>query len=214
VIFRWLKSFASGGGRRYLLIDGYHLDTSIKLSKPVTTPMQGKVTLLSFCVNIAYSIQGEDIPIIQHVDLWQPDARTNEPLARCNVFSTRRGEAWHAESFPGSVLRAAVQNDLAQENSRLRRIMLAKWRDNDPAAFHQSIAEALNNRNAARINELIARGGRGKALTFAYAKSDGSTRDRKVTLSSVSGNLLRATDLEDGTVKSFRLERISNVRPA
>lgn len=212
-MFRWLKSWASDRDHPYLVVEGYCLDNSIKLSKPVTTPGLGKVTLLSFCVNVAYSIPWGDEPIIHHVELWQPYAHTKEPLARCNVFSTRRGEAWHAESFAESVLRAAVQNDLAQANSRLRRIMLAKWRDNNPAAFNQSIADAFNNRNIARINELIARGGRGKVLVFAYAKSDGSTRDRKVTISSVSDNLLRATDVEDGTVKSFRLDRISNVRP-
>jgi predicted DNA-binding transcriptional regulator YafY len=104
----------------------------------------------------------------------------------------------------------AVQAELALKDWGLRRIMVGQWRAENRNDLTQSIADLLNNRSEPeQIAKLIATAGRGKEISFTYTKPDGVSRTWEVSVASVSGNLLRARDLEDGEFKSFRIDRIS-----
>ena len=81
-----------------LVVEDYSLDASVKLSHPITTPGGSRVTLLSFCVNVHYSMDKEGNPVIHGVQLWQPDDRVTDVVARCNVFATHRGRGMAFQS--------------------------------------------------------------------------------------------------------------------
>lgn len=213
-MFGWLKSLVDKSSEPRLVVEGCRLDTSIKLSHPITTPGGSRVTLISFCVNVHYSMDNQGNPVIHRVQLWHPDGSVSDVLARCNVFATHKGEAWYASSFqPESALMLAVEAELALKDSWLRRMMMGRWRAENRGELAQSIAESLNNRSEPEpISKLIATAGRGKEISFTYTKTDGIYRTRQVSVVGVSGNLLRARDLEDGEFKSFRIDRISNAR--
>ncbi len=198
--------------RTHSVVEGYHLDTSVKLSRPVRTPGGSRVTLVSFCVNVHYSMDRVGNPAVHRVELWHPSKEITEPLGRCNVFATHKGEAWYCTSVePREALAIAVEAELALENSGLRRIIFGRWRAEVRDALAQSVAGLLNSGSPSEsIGELLAAGKTGCKLAFVYTKPDGSSRTRRVSVTSVAGKLLRANDLEDGEFKSFRIDRISN----
>jgi hypothetical protein len=213
-MFRWLKSRAATHRDPQLVVEGYRLDTTVKLAHPIRTPGGSRVTLVSFCVNVHYSIDKAGNPTVHRVALWQPDGSVTDRLARCNVFATHKGEAWHATTVePEALLRIAVNAELALENSGLRRIMLGRWRAEVRDTLAQSVADLLNEgAKPEHIAKLLDTARASCTLAFVYTKSDGSSLLRNVRLTSVSGNMLRAHDLDDGEFKSFHIERISKAR--
>jgi len=133
-----------------------------------------------------------------------------------NVASKRTGEAWRTFGICSeSHLRDAVERDLSSGESRLRRIMMGKWRDVNRDAFAQSVAEALNSRvPAEELARLIATAGRGNEISFTYTKPNGRSQRRQVSVWGVSGKCIRAEDHKDGKVKNFRIDRITNAARA
>jgi len=213
-MFGWLKSLTDKSAEPLLVVEGYRLETTVKLAHPIRTPGGSRVTLVSFCVNVHYSMDEGGTPVIRRVQLWQPDENITGVLARCNVFATYKGEAWHSVSCePESLLNLAVQAELALQDSRLRRIMVGRWRAQNHGKHAQSIVDSLNNRgDPEQLAKLINATGYGKEIAFTYAKSDGTSRTRKVSVIDVTGHWLRAQDLEDSEFKTFRLDQISNAR--
>lgn len=210
-MLKWLKSLTGRPSNPHLVVEGYRLPP-IRNTDRIVTPLGSRITVVELCANVYYTMDDAGNPAIHRVALWQPDAAAKGVLATCNAFATHTGEAFRCLRLePDEILWRAVEVELALPNSGLRRIMMARWRESNRGKFAQAIADALNNKcDSGQLAEKIdaARGVRG--ISFMYAKDDGSCRMRKVKVSSVSGNLLRGTDLEDGTVKTFRIDRISN----
>ena len=131
-----------------------------------------------------------------------------------NVAATRIGEAWFAANICSeSQLAEAVTRDLSANDSRLRRIMMGKWRDLNRDALVRSLADALNAQASPdEIAQLISTAGRGNDIVFTYTKQNGGTETRRVSVQGVSGNSIRAHDHKDGKIKSFRIDRIANAK--
>jgi hypothetical protein len=213
-MFRWLKSLFSRPSADTLLVEGYWCESEITLPTKVRTPLGGKVAVITVCVDIHYDVEGDTISV-RRVQLSRAGATVMGSGSATNVAAQRRGEAWYATNIcPESTLKEAVGSDLAFEKSRLRRMMLAKWRDAKRGPLLSSLADAINHHAPpSEIERLVSTAGRGNDLIFTYKKPDGSSTVRKVTVWGVSGGSLRARDHKDGTVKSFRIERISDARP-
>jgi len=195
-----------------LVAEGYWCDTPIKFDNAIKTPGGSKVTVVTVCVDIDYHVEGEHI-ILHGVRL--SGGSTVGGLV-INMASQRTGEAWRAKRIaPDSCLLEAVQKDLSLTDSRLRRTMMGKRRAANPGASAETLVDALNAKASPdRIAELIGAAGRGSEITFTYTKPEGDSEVRRVSVQEVSGNLLRARDHKDGTVKSFRFDRITNARHA
>lgn len=129
-------------------------------------------------------------------------------------LASKAGEAFYAQGICNeSDLHETVSKDIAPTNAPLTRIMFGKWKAENNESLSRPLVDALNDH--ASPNEIATNmkaGGRGTDITFTYTKPDGSTGLRQVSVEGVSGNSLRARDLADDSVKSFRLDRISNAR--
>ena len=91
-----------------------------------------------------------------------------------------------------SALLQAVQRDLEADGSRLRRMMMGKWRDSNRRSLLRSLAEALNEgASSTEIASLISTSGRGNDIAFTYTKPDGTSTVRHVSVQGVSGASLR-----------------------
>jgi hypothetical protein len=212
-MFGWLKSLVGRESPPLLRLEGYRLPKGIKLSHPIITPGGGRVTLVSFCVNVDYSMDDEGSPTIHRVELWQPDD-TSDFHGSCNIFATRRGEAWHARFVrPESLLVHAVNTELASENSDLRRIIVNRWHVENRRKAIKAISEGLNEKmGPEELANRLETFGAGRHMSFRYTKPDGSSRIRQVSVWKVTGNILKAKDLEDGQIKSFQLDNISDAQ--
>lgn len=132
-MFSRLKALLSKKSSSLLVIEGYRLQTSVKLDKPIRTPSGSRVTLVSFCVNVHDSMDKDGNPKIHKVDLWQPRDSVTDFLARCNIAATHTGEAWHSKTCrPESALKVAAQAELELKNSALLRIMKGRYRTQAP----------------------------------------------------------------------------------
>jgi predicted DNA-binding transcriptional regulator YafY len=91
--------------------------------------------------------------------------------------------------------------------------MIGKWRDANRGSFVRSLADGLNSQASSQeIASLVANAGRGNDIRFTYTKPDGGSSTRTVSVEGVFRSSLRARDHKDGTLKSFRIDRISNAR--
>jgi predicted DNA-binding transcriptional regulator YafY len=107
----------------------------------------------------------------------------------------------------------AVNAELASENSDLRRIIVKRWHVENRRKAITAISEGLNEkRGPEAIAKLLEAFGSGRHMSFRYTKPDGSSRIRQVSVWKVTGNLLKARDLEDGQIKSFQLDNISDAQ--
>lgn len=208
------RLFGSASGNR-LVVDGFWCESPIKLPTKARTPMGSKISLVKVCVDIHYSIEGDNI-VLHRVQLSRAGGRIAGSTTGVNVASERTGEAWSAsEICRESYLVEAVQQDLSSEDSRLRRIMVGKWRDVNRDALVESLADALNAQASPdQIARLISSAGRGNDVIFTYTKPKGVSETRHVSVQGVSGNSIRARDHKDGEVKNFRIDRISDARNA
>jgi hypothetical protein len=203
------KRLFVGIGSKQRVVEGFWCETLLKLSNKVQTPLGSKVSVLRVCVDIYYSVKDTDI-ILKRVQLSRSSRIGNSLIT--NVASDRTGEAWQASCIcPVSYLVKVVQKDLSIDNSRLRRIMLAKWRDAYHSTNVKSLVDALNSRaTPEQIESLIATTGRSNEIIFTYTKPNGVSEIRRVSVMGMLGPLLRARDYKDDKVKSFRLDRITN----
>jgi hypothetical protein len=213
-MLRLLRSLFRRAGSGPLVVEGYWCESEIKLPTKVRTPLGGNITLVTVCVDIRYSVENGNIAV-RGVQFSRSGSSLMGSSSALNVAAARRGEAWHATYIcPESTLKAAVENDLACEKSRLSRIMMSRWREANSGSLQQSLAVAINNHASPdEIQQLISEVDREYDITFKYTKPDGSSITRRATVLGVSGASLRARDHKDGEVKSFRIDRISNARP-
>jgi len=213
-MLRLLKSIFGRSSLKPLVVEAYWCEASIKLPSKVKTPLGGSVTVITACVDIQYIVE-EDRITVQRVHLSRGGGGIMGSNSSVNVAASRRGEAWYATSICSeSMLLDAVQRDLEVDGSRLRRIMMGKWRDSNRGSLVRSLADALNEGSeSTTIASLISTAGRSNDIAFTYTKPDGTSTVRHVSVQGVSGSSLRARDQKDGEVKSFRLDRISKARP-
>lgn len=201
-----LKRLLFGRSRNdELTVEGWWLDSPFTLPQKVTTPLGGHATVVTAAVDITYTIDNGKISI-RRVRLSRAPGN--------NIAATRRGEAWRADSIcPESVLVATVEKDLALEDSRLRKVMRGKWYSQNSDGLAQSLVDAIN---AKEPPEQIARHAAALALgtriRFSYKNGAGESSQRSVVVEGVSGQSLRGRDKPDGTVKSYRLDRIGDAR--
>lgn len=212
-MFRLLKTLLTGSPDNSLCIQAYWCETSIKLPTKISTPLGGKITVITACVDIYYQVEAERIDV-RRVKLSQEGGRIVGARQAINVAATHRGEAWYAYSVCSeSELRKAVLQDLRAGDSRLCRIMMSKWRVENRDALICSAIDAINRKAAPEdIAKLIIAAGKGGRIAITYTKADGTATNRQVTVEGHSGSLLRGREHENGEIKSFRLDRISQAR--
>lgn len=207
-MLRLLRKLFGGfrSGQATLLVSGWWCDTPIKMPYRVPTPLGGRVSVITVCVDIRYRLDAGSIVLVA-VSLCRS--------VPANVASQRRGECWFTRRLCAeSCLAAVVTNDLAAKESRLRRVMLGKWREAGDAPVSRRLVAALNGKASPEvIDEIITQqGDQDRTLVFVYTKSSGDVDERTVAVQRVRGMCIRARDHRDGRYKEFRLDRISNAR--
>ena len=117
---------------------GYWCNSAVRLAKPLRTPLGSRITILTVCVDVHYSVQAGEI-FLHCVELTKSEGAG---LEACNVASPRTGEAFRAiRVYPESELVKAVKDDLSAVPSHLGRLMLGKWREANPDANIPYLAE-------------------------------------------------------------------------
>lgn len=190
------------------IIERWWCGTSIKLPKPIRTPLGSRVTLVKVCVDVCYEVQDGDI-ILHGVSLARP--KENDSFNDANVAAERTGEAWIAVGlFDDSELLEVVRRELYY-GSPLRRVMFGKWYSLHRDYYAQSLVNHLNegNQSPQKIAKQLRAAGRGTEITFTYTKPDGSAEVRHVSIRGVSGRFLYAIDHKDNMFKSFQIDRIT-----
>jgi hypothetical protein len=209
-MFGFFKRLFAGSTPGRLTVEDYWCDTTIKLSGSVQTPLGSRVTVVKICVDIHYSVAGEQITL-HRVRMARDGGTIVGSNTSINVASDRTGEAWYTSQLcDEQYLVEAVENDLAQTGSRIHRIMTGKWREQNRGMLVKTLIDALNSQvSPQEIAGLIGDAGSGNEIIFVYSKPDGTFSTRHVTVYGVSGDAIRARDHKDDKVKSFRIDRIT-----
>jgi hypothetical protein len=208
------KLFASGSNDR-LMIEGYWCVSTVKLPRKVKTPLGSCISVVQVCVDIDFSVQDDNV-VVHRVWLSHLGGTISGSSISMNVAAARVGEGWLTSNIcTESLLVESVYKDLKRSDSQLQKMMIAKWRSQNRNSFTKSLADALNaHAPSEEIGRLLAINGRGHAIVFRYTKSKGESEIRRVTIEGVSGGSIRALDHKDNTLKSFRIDRISDARNA
>ena len=128
-MFGLLKALFGRSSAKPVVVEAYWCEHSIKLPTKVKTPLGGSVAVITACVDIQYIVVHDRITV-QRVHLTRKAGGIMGSRSPVNVAASRRGEAWYAKRIcPDSTLLDAVQRDLDADGSRLRRMMLGKWRE-------------------------------------------------------------------------------------
>jgi hypothetical protein len=214
-VLGFFKRLFASGSASSLAVEAYWCETAIKLPTKVQTPLGSNVSVVKVCVDIYYSIDGDRI-LIQRVKMARGGGSVMGSTSSINVASDRTGEAWYSSHLCSErYLIEAVEQDLSAKGSRLRKIMMGKWREVNRGSLVVSLTDVLNaHSRPEQIAELISNAGRGNEIVFVYSKPNGEETTRHVTVEGVSGDSIRALDHKDGKVKSFRIDRISRARRA
>jgi hypothetical protein len=211
MLLRLLQSLFGQSGKT-LRVDSYWCMSGVRLPSRITSPSGSKVLLVDVCVDIDYALE-KDRVIVRRVRLSRRGLSLIGSSQRVNVAGTNTSEAWFASNICSEQpLRDAVMAELAIMNSPLLRIMRGKWRSVYGPEDPEPLVDALNS--AATPSELIRllKGRKGSRITFTYRKADGQVSTRHVVVRGVRGNCLDAQKQGGGEVKSFRLDRITDVR--
>jgi hypothetical protein len=214
-MLRILKRLFASGSSNQLDVDAYWCESSVKLPGKVQTPGGSNITVVNVCIDIQYSIERGNIKV-QRVQLSRGGGHIFGSSTSINVASERTGEAWFASSICSeSQLAEAVTKDLSADDSQLRKIMMAQWRELNRDALVESLADSLNAQATPdEIGQLISTADRGNDIVFAYTKPKSGSETRHVSVQGVFGNSIRARDYKDDKVKNFRIDRISEARNA
>jgi len=201
--------------RTTLRVEAYHFSRPIKLPKPVVTGFRRRVTVVYPIVDVDYCIDKGSI-VVHDVRMSQSGTSIGGSSCRVNVMSWRGGEAFYVQSLsPSSLLMQRVLEDVCERRGYLRRTMYAQWRRRCPWEVRPVLVAALNQQlPAEHIRHLIGNEGVFGDVAFSYDSPKRGVEERVVTVHSVQGESLQATDRKDGNPKTFRMDRISNVRPA
>jgi hypothetical protein len=144
-MFEFLWALTSSAGQP-LWIEGFWLDTSIKLSKKIETPLRSKVSIININVDVQYEMRDRQI-IVKQVRLSRGTIFSASGH-RINASSPRTGEAWLAATLPipEAVLRKVVEQEIAPADANLRRMMVGKWLGTNAPRIAQPVIDALNAR--------------------------------------------------------------------
>lgn len=118
-------------------VKDYWCDSSINLPYKFHTPLGGKITVVTACVDIKFAIKQSGKIVVKDVKL------SSKSFLGCghknNMASPRRGEAWFASNIrPKSLLFDLAYKELEVKNSRLKRIMFARYNKSKP--LHKKLA--------------------------------------------------------------------------
>ena len=110
-------------------IEGFHLDTAVKLPQKIETPGGSNVSVIIPVVDIWYAIDGQVIHV-RNVRL----SKTGGVLGHLRVnMASKRGEAFYAQGVCSeSQLREAVEKEISKSNSGLKRMMFGRWKAEHP----------------------------------------------------------------------------------
>ncbi len=171
------RFLGNGGGK--LLIEAYWCETPVKLSRKLKTPLGSSISVINVCLDIQYNVDQGQI-VLQRVQLSRGGGRIGGSNSAINVASDRTGEAWFESNIGNdSELAEVVTKDLSASDSRLRKIMIGKWRDANRDVLVGSLTDALNAHAAPdEIAQLISNAGRGNDIVFTYTKPDGQSETR------------------------------------
>ena len=213
-MFEFLRTWLPDRGNT-LRIEAYEFSKPIKLPKPVRTGFMRRVTVVYPIVDIDYCIKKGTIEV-HDVRMAQAGTTILGSSFRFNIISWRGGEAFYVRTLsPSSLLMQRVLEDASMPRSYLRRIMYEKWRRECPLEVRPALVDALNQRlSADEVRHLIGNEGVFGDVAFSYDSPQRGIEDRVVTVHSVQGESIQATDHKDGNAKTFRIDRISNARPA
>ncbi len=196
-------------------LEAFGCDQSVRIDKPIVTPGLSRVTRISFVLDIDYVVE-RDQPVIKAVSLSRLGASIGGGKHRVNVMAVRTGEAWYQYSFsPKELLWRVAEMELTSPHSPLRKIMIARWRDIYSEHYYSLLARAINSKMSdEQLSQLIERlWRRERNLEFEYEKSDGNVSQRRVFVQSIENGLLATVDLVDGKYRTFRIDRMRNIRP-
>lgn len=210
-MFGFLKSLVSPAGKP-LWIDAFHLDTPIKLPTRIQSPGGSKVTVITVCVDVRYEMRDKQI-VIKQVRLSR--GKLFEAAGKNVNVASRSGEVWFARELPitEAVLRKAVEEEISPRDSNLRRMMIGQWLGANASSIAQPVIDAINARRSAKeIDSLLEAAGRSHRISFTYESPNKAAERRVAVLRSATGDSVRATDTKDHETKSFRIDRMTNVR--
>lgn len=213
-MFAFLSNWFPAGGER-LSIKGFWLARTIKLPRPITTPLRSRVTVVCPCIDVDYRVSDGQITV-DSVRMARVGGTILGSSLQINITAERTGEAFYVTAIsPHSLLTDYLRDELREERSPLRIKMLGKWRHECPAEVAPVLIDALNQQGSGKqIRQLIGNVGVQGAITFIYNSPKRGLETRIVTVHSVQGESIQATDHKDGMTKTFRIDRISDVRPA
>lgn len=202
-MFRLLKALFGGRGPAgsCVTVEGYWCDCSVRLPRPVRTPLGGRVTAVKLCLDVTCSVQDMAVEI-QSVRLARNVDR--------NIAATRRGEIWYANSIddPELALEAA-KKELQAANSPLRRFAIRKWMELRPGNSTRLLEAALLSDNpGAELQRYLKLGSQ---ISFTYTKSNSESTRRVVTIERIFETSLQGIDRQDAKSKRFRFDRISEI---
>jgi hypothetical protein len=197
-----------------LRIDNWYLSDPIKLPRPILTGFGRRVRVVCPYVDIEYTVQDHSISIL-YAGMSQTGSTILGSNFRLNITAERIGEAFFVSSIsPPSILLDEVTKVAADQRSALRRVMLEKWSKAFPVESSAAFCEAINAKAPVEyLRAIAATEDSGRTVEFTYDSPKRGPEQRKVVLDGFQGDLLRARDCRDGSMKTFRLDRISNVRP-
>lgn len=213
-MFDFLSKLLPGQGKT-LRVEGFWFAKPIRLPKPILTPFHSRVTVVCPCVDVDYHVKDGQI-LVDRVAMSQAGTTMLGSSLRINMTAERTGEAFYVHAIsPHSLLTDAVNRDVQDPRGNLRRIMYGKWRDTCRSDVGPAMIDALNQQlSAEQIRQLIGNAGVLGAVALTYESPKRGPEERVVTVHSVQGDSIQATDHKDGLTKTFRIDRISNVRPA
>lgn len=195
-------------------LTAYWLETPIKLNRRYETPGGSKVTTVNACVDICYAIRSNEYDIISVTESNSSSIMGSSHSI--NYSSKRTGEAWYETYLcTKQQLYDATISELGNPKSGLRSILDKKRKFSERQNAADSMAAALNsNADFEEIERIYTSAKSAVDLSFTYTKDDCSSEIRMVTVVAIKGKSLRARDHKDQRVKSFRIDRISEVSQA
>ncbi len=204
-----------GGHRGLLRVENFQFFRPIKLPRPIATPLGSRVTVVCPYVDVDYRVVDGGIRVEQ-VRMARAGTTILGSAVRLNITAEKTGEAFYVAAVsPHSLLTDYVMADVQNPRGQLRRIMYGKWRVSCPSEVRQALVDALNRQlPSEQIRQLIGNAGVLGTVAFTYESPKRGAEERAVMVHSVHGESLQATDQKDAITKTFRLDRISNARPA
>ena len=220
-MLNFLRSIFSGFENTSTTFEGYWLATPIKLPTAVRTPGGGRVTVISACIDIVFSIPGDTV-ILHSASLSSGGGFLgSHPV---NVSGHRTGEAWYQRSLGISnyYLLEAAKADLSDPKCSLEKCLRGRRSGVTTGRTHKAgnrfdlaieIVYALNDQmSAEEIQEILDSGSVHSHIEFSYSKPNERSKRRRVVVHGTKGKCIRATDKSDDRCKLFRIDRISIAR--